>query len=155
MTTAPAPLRTHDPATGLPPVPLLALALLAVTANLRVAMSSLPPLRDTIVADLHLSNAAMGALTTLPVLCMGAVRPCGSAAGPPPRRRAGVQLAVLIVLVGVGSRLWGAHHLGAVRRDVPRGRRHRRSAARSCRAWSRRCSRRTGPAWSPASTCWR
>ena len=107
MTTAPAPLRTHAPATGLPPVPLLALALLAVTANLRVAMSSLPPLRDTIVADLHLSNAAMGALTTLPVLCMGLFAPAAQRLARRFGAAAGVQLAVLIVLVGVGSRLWG------------------------------------------------
>ena len=107
MTTAPAPLRTHDPATGLPPVPLLALALLAVTANLRVAMSSLPPLRDTIVADLHLSNAAMGALTTLPVLCMGLFAPAAQRLARRHGAATGVQLAVLMVLMGVGSRLWG------------------------------------------------
>jgi MFS transporter, CP family, cyanate transporter len=68
MTTAPTPLRTDAPSTGLPPVPLLGLALFAVAANMRVAISSVPPLRDAIVADLHLSNAGMGALTTLPVL---------------------------------------------------------------------------------------
>ena len=118
-------MRTHAPATGLPPVPLLALALLAVTANLRVAMSSLPPLRDTIVADLHLSNAAMGALTTLPVLCMGLFAPAAQRLARRHGAAAGVQLAVLIVLAGCGQPALGWHHLGAVRRDLPRGRRHR------------------------------
>ena len=38
-------------------------------------MASVPPLVETIAADLGLSNAAMGALTTLPVLCMGVFAP--------------------------------------------------------------------------------
>ena len=125
MTTAPAPLRTHAPATGLPPVPLLALALLAVTANLRVAMSSLPPLRDTIVADLHLSNAAHGRPDHPPGPLHGAVRPCGSAAGPPPRRRDRRAARRTRRPRGCRQPALGRHRLGAVRRDVPRGRRHR------------------------------
>jgi CP family cyanate transporter-like MFS transporter len=107
MSTASAPLQTAAPATGLPPVPLLAVALLAVAANMRVAMSSVPPLRDTVVADLHLSNASMGALTTLPVLCMGLFAPAAQQLARRYGAAAGVQLAVLTVFVGVGARLWG------------------------------------------------
>ena len=60
----------------------MALALLAVAANLRTAITSVPPLLDAISADLGLSHAAAGALTTLPVLCMPRAAPwawCSSA----------------------------------------------------------------------------
>ena len=107
MTTAPAPQRTDAPSTGLPPVPLLGLALFAVAANMRVAISSVPPLRDAIVADLHLSNAGMGALTTLPVLCMGLFAPAAQRLARRHGAATGVQLAVLAVFAGVGVRLWG------------------------------------------------
>ena len=59
----------------LPPLWVMALGLVAVAANLRTVMASVPPLVDTISADLGLSNTAMGALTTLPVLCMGVFAP--------------------------------------------------------------------------------
>jgi len=53
---------------SLPPVWLMGLALVAVSANLRVAIASVPPLARTIADDLDLSNAWIGAVTTLPVL---------------------------------------------------------------------------------------
>jgi CP family cyanate transporter-like MFS transporter len=43
--------------------------------NLRTAVASLPPLLDTIRADLGLSATAAGVLTALPVLCFGALAP--------------------------------------------------------------------------------
>lgn len=54
---------------------VLALALVAAAANLRLALAGVPPLAQLIVTDLHLSNAEAGALTTLPVLCMGLFAP--------------------------------------------------------------------------------
>jgi CP family cyanate transporter-like MFS transporter len=43
--------------------------------NLRTAVASLPPLLDTVRADLGLSATAAGVLTALPVLCFGAFAP--------------------------------------------------------------------------------
>ncbi len=63
----------------LPPVWVMAVALLAVAANLRTAITSVPPLLDAISRDLGLSHAAAGALTTLPVLCMGVFAPVATA----------------------------------------------------------------------------
>ena len=59
----------------LPPLWLMALGLVAVAVNLRTAMASVPPVVASIGADLGLSNAALGALTALPVLCMGVFAP--------------------------------------------------------------------------------
>ncbi|WP_137122008.1 MFS transporter [Segeticoccus rhizosphaerae] len=95
------------PATRRPPW-LLALALVAVSINLRAVIASVPPLVDTIEADLHLSSAWSGALTTLPVLCMGLFAPLAARLG----RRVGpagaVQLATVGVVVGCLLRLAGA-----------------------------------------------
>jgi CP family cyanate transporter-like MFS transporter len=52
---------------------LLMVAMVAVSANLRPAISSVPPLLDTIRTSLHLSHAAAGLITTIPVLMMGIV----------------------------------------------------------------------------------
>jgi MFS transporter, CP family, cyanate transporter len=52
---------------------LAAVVLLAL--NLRTVLASLPPLLADVRADLGLSGAAAGVLTTLPVLCMGAFAP--------------------------------------------------------------------------------
>ena len=43
--------------------------------NLRTMLAGLPPLVGDVQADLGLSGAAAGVLTTLPVLCMGAFAP--------------------------------------------------------------------------------
>ena len=40
----------------------MAVALVAVAANLRIAITSIPPLLDAISADLGLSHAAAGAV---------------------------------------------------------------------------------------------
>jgi MFS transporter, CP family, cyanate transporter len=45
--------------------------------NLRPLFASLPPLLDDVRADLGLSAAAAGLLTTGPVLCLGALAPLG------------------------------------------------------------------------------
>jgi len=68
----------------------MALALFAVSANLRAAIASVPPLARTIAADLDLSSAWIGAVTTLPVLCMGLMAP-------------------VALLCGVLLRWWGDH----------------------------------------------
>lgn len=86
-----------------------------VAANLRTLMASLPPLGETIRADLGLSNAWMGVLTTVPVLCMGLLAPVANRVG----RRLGpataVGYGVALVLAGLtlrgigGGQVWALY----------------------------------------------
>lgn len=92
---------------SLPPVWITAVALLAVAGNLRTAITSVPPLIDAISRDLGLSHAAAGALTTLPVLCMGVFAPIASAIAHRLGAVAAVLAAVACVVVGTGSRWFG------------------------------------------------
>jgi len=85
----------------------MALALVAVAANLRAAIASVPPLASTIAADLDLSNAWIGALTTLPVLCMGLLAPAAQRLGTRLGAATSVQIAMLAVFAGVLMRWWG------------------------------------------------
>jgi CP family cyanate transporter-like MFS transporter len=78
----------------------LVLAVVLVAANLRTLMASLPPLAETVRADLGLSSLAMGVLTTLPVLSMGLLAPVAVQVA----RRVG---AVAAVGGGVGAVLVG------------------------------------------------
>lgn len=50
---------------------LLLLGILLVALNLRPAVTSVPPLVESIQSDLGLSYAAVSLLTAIPVLCMG------------------------------------------------------------------------------------
>ncbi len=98
----PTPLRR-------PPAWLVVAALFAAAINLRVIMAGLPPLVDQIRADLGLSSAAIGALTSLPVLCMGLAAPAAAALG----HRIGAERAVLVSLgllvLGSAGRGLGRH----------------------------------------------
>ncbi len=85
----------------------MALSLVAVAVNLRTAMASVPPLVQTIGADLHLSNAALGALTTLPVLCMGVFAPLAQRIALRVGAAGAIELAVVCVAVGLGLRFAG------------------------------------------------
>ena len=93
----------------LPPLWLMALSLVAVSANLRTAIASVPPLARTIAADLDLSSAWIGALTTLPVLCMGLLAPAAQRLGQRFGAVASVQIAMIAVFAGVLLRWWGDH----------------------------------------------
>ena len=99
----------HLPEVALPPQWVMAAAMLAVAVNLRVAMASVPPLVQAITGELHLSNAAVGVLTTLPVLCMGLFAPAAQWLS----TRLGAVASVLyaVVCAGLGSfaRLWGSN----------------------------------------------
>ena len=104
MTTA-----TQRPAPpALAPVWLMALGLVAVSANLRTSIASVPPMVGTIAADLHLSNAWMGLLTTLPVLCMGLFAPVAQRLGARIGAAMSVQVAVVCVGLGTLLRLFGS-----------------------------------------------
>ncbi len=90
-------------------------ALVLVAANMRTLMASLPPLAETIRADLGLTSAWMGVLTTLPVLSMGLLAPLANQAA----RRVGTERTVgggaTLVLVGVlvrglgGGMVWSLY----------------------------------------------
>ena len=95
------------PAQHLPPTWAMALALVAVAANLRTALASVPPLTGSIAADLGLSNAAMGALTTLPVLCMGVFAPTAQRVAARIGAARAVEMAIVCVAVGLLARLAG------------------------------------------------
>ena len=105
-TPAPTDSRSSDKVT-LPPVWLMALALVAVSANLRAAIASVPPLTRTIAAELDLSNAWIGAVTTLPVLCMGLMAPVAQRMGARVGAAVSVQIAMTAVFAGVLLRWWG------------------------------------------------
>lgn len=55
--------------------PAVALAIVLLGVNLRTVIASLPPLLPDIRSELGLSAAIAGLLTTLPVLCFGALAP--------------------------------------------------------------------------------
>ena len=85
----------------------MALALVAVAANLRTAMASVPPLTESIADDLGLSNTALGALTTLPVLCMGLFAPFAQRIAARLGAAASIELSIASVAVGLALRFAG------------------------------------------------
>ncbi len=87
---------------------LLLAALLLVALNLRAALASIPPLVPTIEADLGLSGATAGALTTLPVLCMGLFAPPAHRMAQRFGREAAIALALVLLLAGFALRLAGS-----------------------------------------------
>lgn len=86
------------------PVVLLCLVLAAL--NLRATVAVVPPLAETIAADLGLSNAAVGLLTALPVLCMGAFAPLAQRIAV--RRGRDEVVLIAMALVAAGSLLRAA-----------------------------------------------
>lgn len=80
---------------------LLVLGVVLIAANLRPALASVGPLVGAIRGATGLSNAALGVLTTLPLLAFGIV----STLTPFVTKRIGVEgaLAATLVLVGVGT----------------------------------------------------
>ncbi|QIM23024.1 MFS transporter [Phycicoccus sp. HDW14] len=78
-------------------------------------MASLPPLAETVRADLGLSNAWMGVLTTLPVLCMGLLAPVANQLGRRVGAASAVGAGVGLVLLGLvvrgtgGGQAWSLY----------------------------------------------
>lgn len=58
-----------------PPIALAFTALLLLALNLRPAISTVPPLTQDIQQSVGWSDAAIGLVTTIPVLCMGVLAP--------------------------------------------------------------------------------
>jgi CP family cyanate transporter-like MFS transporter len=77
--------------------PALVVAIVLFAINLRTVLASLPPLVTDIRADLGLSGAAAGLLTTLPVLLLGALAPLA------PRIVARVPIERAIVVCAVAT----------------------------------------------------
>lgn len=75
--------------------------LVLLTLNLRAAITGVSPLLDDLQHALGLSTTAMGVLTTLPVLCLGAF----AALAPPLARKVGTEVALtgalLLIMGGV------------------------------------------------------
>jgi len=78
----------------------LAIAVALVAANLRPAVASIGPVIDDVRDGLHLSSLSVSILTSLPVVCFGALAPLG----PWLTRRIGMARAVGVfcVLIAVG-----------------------------------------------------
>lgn len=79
------------------------LALILVAANLRPVIASVPPLVDLLVAQFGLTAAQVGALTALPVVCMGLFAPVAAVLA----RRYGepTVLAAAVAVIGLGAGL--------------------------------------------------
>lgn len=95
----------------LPPGWVLVVALVAVAANLRPALAGVPPLVPAIQADLHLSNAWLGVLTLLPVLCMGVFAPVAHRASTRWGSAPVVMVATVLLTIGSAMRLGGSNSL--------------------------------------------
>ncbi|QIB67538.1 MFS transporter [Kineobactrum salinum] len=84
--------------------------MILVGLNLRPALSSLAPVLARIQADLGLSAAAVGALTTMPVLCLGLFAPLA----PWLSRRLGIERTLSLALLLLALALWlrASHSVG-------------------------------------------
>ena len=93
----------------LPPSWVIVVALIAVAANLRPALAGVPPLVPEIQAELHLTNAWLGVLTLLPVLCMGIFAPVAHWASTMWGSAPVVMTATLLLTLGSAMRLAGSN----------------------------------------------
>ncbi|GAB3674933.1 MFS transporter [Angustibacter aerolatus] len=98
-----------DAGTRAPARAVLVLGVVAVALNLRLALTAVPPLVERIGADLDVSRGWTGALTTLPVLCMGLFAPVAQRIAHRWGREVAIWLAVAALAVGSGLRLGGEH----------------------------------------------
>ena len=80
----------------------LLLLMVLVALNLRPALASLAPLLSRVQADTGLSAAAIGGLTTLPVLCLGLFAPLA----PWLSRRIGIERTLSLALLLLTLALW-------------------------------------------------
>ncbi len=106
-------VRTEDPSPSTagrqgPSTLLLVSGVIAVGLNLRTPITSVPPLIGAIQADLGLSGAAAGALTTLPLLCMGLFAPLAHRLSDRIGRERSVAVSLLLIVVGLLLRLVGS-----------------------------------------------
>lgn len=84
---------------------LLAIGMVLLATNLRPAAAAVGPLIDRIKADTGLSAAGAGALTTLPVLCFGALAPLTPVLARRLGERSTAAVALVVLLIGTLVRL--------------------------------------------------
>jgi MFS transporter, CP family, cyanate transporter len=84
---------------------LLAVGMVLLAANLRPAAAAIGPLLGRIQADTGLSGFGAGVLTTLPVLCFGALAPLAPALTRRLGERTTVAVALAVLLSGLLVRL--------------------------------------------------
>jgi CP family cyanate transporter-like MFS transporter len=84
---------------------LLAIGMVLLAANLRPAAAAVGPLLSRIQADTGLSSTGAGVLTTLPVLCFGALAPLAPALVRRLGERATAAVALAVLLFGLLVRL--------------------------------------------------
>jgi CP family cyanate transporter-like MFS transporter len=84
---------------------LLAISMVLLAVNLRPAAAAVGPLLDRIRADTGLSATGAGVLTTLPVLCFGALAPLAPALIRRLGERATATVALVLLLFGTLVRL--------------------------------------------------
>ena len=84
---------------------LLAIGMVLLAANLRPAAAAVGPLLDRIRADTGLSATGAGVLTTLPVLCFGALAPLAPVLVRRLGERATAAVALAFLLLGLLVRL--------------------------------------------------
>ena len=92
--------------------PLLAIALVLVGFNLRIAVASVPPLLTELERELGMSATVAGLLTSVPLVCFGVL----ALAAAPLGRRLGGEWALVVALVPlcVGTALRAAGSTGAL-----------------------------------------
>jgi CP family cyanate transporter-like MFS transporter len=78
----------------------LLVVVVAVAVNLRPVIAAVPPVLDTIQADLGLSATQAGLLTALPVVCMGLFAPVGAILARRVGRERAVSFALALVACG-------------------------------------------------------
>lgn len=92
------------------PLWIVVVAILAASLSLRSLMAGISPLEPSIRRDLGLSSAWFGALTTLPVICMGLFAPPAARIGRSLGATRAVSLALVAMAIGNLLRL-GGHHV--------------------------------------------
>lgn len=83
------------------------IALLAVAANLRSPLTSLPPLVEDLGAALGLSSIAAGTLTSVPLVCMGLLSPLAPRLAARYGLDRSIGLGVALIAVGTAARGFG------------------------------------------------
>ncbi|QOR71594.1 MFS transporter [Ruania alkalisoli] len=83
---------------------VLLVAILLAALNLRTPLTALPPVVTQVSDELHLTAAAAGLLTGIPVLCFALTTPAAAALLGRISLRSGVLLALLLILAGTGVR---------------------------------------------------
>ncbi len=83
------------------------LAIVLVALNLRAVITSVPPLAVALGTDLHLGAVATGALTTVPVACMGLFAPLAPLVTRWLKESTVLSLGVALIAIGAGLRSFG------------------------------------------------